>query len=880
MKYKKQMGALLAAVMLFQSTAVFASGTGAETESGPVTAVQSMEVSPEGQLTLEDIQRMNNGSARICKTKEGSVYFIEGTCSESPVRNMEDAKRVADSVTGILGGDSRMQFEPWRTLNDTAGNFYYVFQQMYADTTVSGGAIKIVTDADGQMTGLVSSVEPELPDEETFEGISAEEAEEIVREHEKEARNDKEKEAVEIIEGKTSKIILPVNLELDPEFDEVEESRFVWVIYTDNPLSQAENGADLPYLAHYVTMDGKYLYNMPTVIPGDEAGSAGYGASYIFEFMEPVDYTGTVELSDGTQKEITVTLMRDKRTGMYYLGNIERKIVVADCYEFLYNQGSVLVEASPDNSGWDSTCLLALYNYCRAWDYYNEIGWKGGDGLETPMIILKDFCDKDHKPVDNAAYAGRYYGWQVFLSSAANDFSQCLDVLAHEFTHCVTGTVMTYNSYLNDYGAINEAMSDIQGNICEMMYGDTQDSEWNMGENGSLGSIRSMSDPHASSQPEYSWDLYYVPKVKDPTAINDQGGVHMNSSLLNNVAYRLCNDGKMSLEEARSFWFAVDCTMVPGTDYAQLSELLPFVLRNLGMEQYDKALETAISATRLASDEMPSDLEKGQSLVTMNLPDTEQFNDGNWALFILSINPQEFSQRAMDLLEGKGDYTTAVEELVNILMEGAEEMISGGSAEETEAEVSEETETGYSAETEAETEPENQEPDLMEKLKEWFQKYFSKLAYFGNGVAGEDGTTVRMVCKPGYTIPVLIRMEMSQDSMIPKTAGLAAYMFGRWIDLGAVAGEIEKMEDPDAFLETLDDDFDPEKVFNLLSQFTGSLFYEIKEGETCEIPSDGLENIEILDSSIIEKIAAEMDAAQEEAADGDAIQEETTEKTA
>ena len=74
----------------------------------------------------------------------------------------------------------------------------------------------------------------------------------------------------------------------------------------------------------------------------------------------------------------------------------------------------------------------------------------------------------------------------------------------------------------------------------------------------------------------------------------------------------------------------------------------------------------------------------------------------------------------------------------------------------------------------------------MEKLKEWFQKYFSKLAYFGNGVAGEDGTTVRMVCKPGYTIPVLIRMEMSQDSMIPKTAGLAAYMFGRWIDLGAV----------------------------------------------------------------------------------------------
>ena len=288
------------------------------------------------------------------------------------------------------------------------------------------------------------------------------------------------------------------------------------------------------------------------------------------------------------------------------------------------------------------------------------------------------------------------------------------------------------------------------------------------------------------------------------------------------------------------------------------------------MEQYDKALETAISATRLNSDEMPSDLEKGQALVTMNLPDTEQFNDGNWVLFILSINPQEFSQRAMDLLEGKGDYTSAVEELVNILMEGAEDLIPGGSAEETEAEVSEETETGYSAETEAETEPENQEPDLMEKLKEWFQKYFSKLAYFGNGVAGEDGTTVRMVCKPGYTIPVLIRLEMSQDSTVPKTAGLAAYVFGRWVDLGAVAGEIEKLEDPEAFLETLESDFGPDMIFNLLSQFTGPLFYEIKDGETCEIPSDGLENVEILDKELIEKITAELDAAQEE----------TTEKTA
>ena len=51
---------------------------------------------------------------------------------------------------------------------------------------------------------------------------------------------------------------------------------------------------------------------------------------------------------------------------------------------------------------------------------------------------------------------------------------------------------MTYNAYLNDCGAINEAVSDIQGELCEMMYGDT-DASWELGENSSEKAFRSMS---------------------------------------------------------------------------------------------------------------------------------------------------------------------------------------------------------------------------------------------------------------------------------------------------------------------------------------------------------------------------------------------------
>ena len=147
-----------------------------------------------------------------------------------------------------------------------------------------------------------------------------------------------------------------------------------------------------------------------------------------------------------------------------------------------------------------------------------------------------------------------------------------------------------------------------------------------------------MSNPHLFDQPEFSWDLYYIPAVKSPTAINDQGGVHTNSSLLNNLAYRLVTDGGMSLEEARAFWFAVDCAMVPGTDYPQLRELLPWTLKMLGMDRYQTSLQHAIDAVRLGNDVMPDFFDQDRALVTLTLPDNENFTDGNWMVTIISVD--------------------------------------------------------------------------------------------------------------------------------------------------------------------------------------------------------------------------------------------------
>ena len=808
---------------------------------------------PENQLTLEDIQALNGGKANAYFDND-RLCFLEGTCTPDPVKTAGDAERVVASMTGLLGGDEKTHFELLRTLNDASGNVYFVFQQTYADLLVLGGAAKVIADQAGNMLGLIGSVESDLPEvNPAEEQITAEQAEELVFQHEIDAHRG----APEIMADMTQKIVLPVNRVLDMEADEV-YTRFVWAVYTNNPNASIANGTDLPYLAHYVTLAGEYLYSLPTILPGDAAAAAGYNAEYMFQFMEPVDYTGYVDLADGTEQEITVTLMRDSRTGMYYLGNIEHKIAVADCWEFLYNGGRVVLEYSPDNLEWDQVGLLSLYNYCRAYDYYKEIGWEGGDGEGTPILVLKDFCDIHHKPIDNAAYAGKFYGWQCFLSSAANKLSQCLDVCSHEFTHCVTHSVMTYNAYMNDYGAINEAISDIQGNICEMLLKATDDTKWEIGE--SVSTIRSMSDPHRYQQPEYSWDLHYQANVKTPTEVNDRGGVHTNSSLLNRLAYLLFEEGGMTLEEARAFWFAVDCAMVPGTDYAQLRELLPWVLRLTGLSKYHEALEKAIGDTRLGDSALPETLDDTQVMLTLNLPDNETFGDGNWMLGVFSINVDLLTEKLNALFERMANGDTAG------LPKALAELISEAESEHESAPVPEE-QPGFLESLgkklsdllnpdESETKPEESdmsEEDLNELL-DWIGQEMQGVAYAGTSSAGQDGHTVTMMGRPGYTVPYLMYIRLVPGTMDMEQMNMVAYLNHQWIDLtGLLNTSSDKLEQMAAAMETLPKIISLDLIVNLFGKLFGTkswtdvldvLTLNVPGGQAFEIPNNGLETVD------------------------------------
>lgn len=134
------------------------------------------------------------------------------------------------------------------------------------------------------------------------------------------------------------------------------------------------------------------------------------------------------------------------------------------------------------------------------------------------------------------------------------DLSLGLDVTAHEITHAVTSSTSNL-AYLNESGALNEGMSDVFGSGAHAWkesggsdlgnpaaVTDTADT-WLLGKEVAGpklpgGSLRFMDNPTKDGQ---SKDYY--PERVMPGSI-DNGGVHLNSGLLNLVHVLLSDGGK------------------------------------------------------------------------------------------------------------------------------------------------------------------------------------------------------------------------------------------------------------------------------------------------------------------------------------------------
>lgn len=195
------------------------------------------------------------------------------------------------------------------------------------------------------------------------------------------------------------------------------------------------------------------------------------------------------------------------------------------------------------------------YDYLGdTYDYYmSEHGRDGIDGYGMQMNATVRLNDSN-------AYWNGDEGWMYFGTDWAVD-----DVAGHELTHGVTqwssGLI-----YANESGAINEAFSDIWGEFIDLSNGkgnDTPAVRWLVGEDLPYnpeeepnGAIRDMKNPSRLGayipvmDVDYWWwygyrYVRYPEKYSDYVDASwyDEGGVHINSSIANKMAYLLTDGG-------------------------------------------------------------------------------------------------------------------------------------------------------------------------------------------------------------------------------------------------------------------------------------------------------------------------------------------------
>jgi len=200
--------------------------------------------------------------------------------------------------------------------------------------------------------------------------------------------------------------------------------------------------------------------------------------------------------------------------------------------------GDAVAKAAYDNTGVTYDCYKTLFDR----DSFDDAGAK----LVSLMHI--QFFTGSGLTGNNAAWDGMQMVYGDGDGTTFSELARALDVTAHELTHAVTSSTANL-AYMNESGALNEAMSDIMAAVCESwkagaISGDT----WLVGEDiftpGTEGdALRYMNNPTKDKDlypPELGGSTDFYPERYMGT--EDAGGVHLNSGIAN-LAFQLLVEG-------------------------------------------------------------------------------------------------------------------------------------------------------------------------------------------------------------------------------------------------------------------------------------------------------------------------------------------------
>ena len=215
---------------------------------------------------------------------------------------------------------------------------------------------------------------------------------------------------------------------------------------------------------------------------------------------------------------------------------------------------------------------------------FGRDGYDGADGLMQGITQRSSGCPN--------ASADDNFVWHC--SGLVTD-----DIVGHEWTHNYINE-MSALIYAFESGAINEGLADIFGEAIDLLNNrgnDTNDNaartacnnsnvRWRMGEDASIGALRDMWNPECANDPSSRSSANY--ECNDGSF--DNGGVHINSGLVNRTFSILADGGTLNgttvtgiglTKTLHIFYHAQANYMTRVTDFFALGDMLQAAANDL-----------------------------------------------------------------------------------------------------------------------------------------------------------------------------------------------------------------------------------------------------------------------------------------------------------
>lgn len=503
------------------------------------------EVITEGYLTLEALRERCGDTLVLLQDKDGKVNFVGGNFSDVKVTDVDSARESLHCMMKLLNfPEDTAELYLTHVNKDSKGDIYYRFSAqeketgyLYADTDIIVGA-----NQSGKVLCLSSSsgtryYNTELSEKTVnWDGITARKA----------------------AAGWT---LCPGESVL--KYDAV-LNQFVRVQYYEKDGIVCEYRVAVSTDSSYNMDEECYYQGMPT------AGSYSYDF-YFKNDISTVEWT----VRDYYGNEVKLPMAYDQGKG-YYLLDKKRKIVGIDCSDsltpcYFQNQEELA-----------KYYISAVSNIQSVWDTYHELGLFDEEA-PTPILFRQNVlpfyqasCGYDCGVLDVEIYSEK---------SVAT-----YDTIAHELAHGVLAMITGNLAYQNATGAINESYADILGNLLEMIavgngsnLGRTTD--WLYAEGVTGAALRDMKVPGNMGQPDRVGGEYFEMDTNDRyAALNDNGGVHENSGILNRICYRMYAEAGIPQKELFLLWYDTLQQLNEDTDYGSIRRYMEYALRRHGLE--------------------------------------------------------------------------------------------------------------------------------------------------------------------------------------------------------------------------------------------------------------------------------------------------------